>query len=137
MKSTKTIEVRYNETDQMGVVYHANYLIWLEMGRTNFFKDLGFNYGEIEKQGIIFPIREVNIQYISSCFYGEEVVVETQVKKFTKIKTIYEHTIKNTEGQLKAKAESTVVCVDKKTFKIAKIEKVLPEVFEIYSKLNK
>lgn len=137
MISTKTIEVRYNETDQMGVVYHSNYLIWLDMSRTKFFKDLGFNYAEIEKQGIIFPVREVNIQYYSSCRYGEEITVETKVKKFTNIKTIYEHILKNNEGELKAKADSTVVCVDKNTFKIAKTERVLPEVFETYSKLNK
>ena len=49
---TKEIEVRYAETDQMGVVYHTNYLVWMEIGRTAFIEELGFNYVDLEKDGI-------------------------------------------------------------------------------------
>lgn len=62
--SKKEIEVRYAETDQMGIVYHANYLVWMEVGRTALIKDLGFLYSDMEKKAFcpqslisIFPIK--------------------------------------------------------------------------------
>ena len=54
--SETNIEVRYAETDQMGVVYHANYLVWMEIGRTKLIEDLGFKYAEMEKDGILAPV---------------------------------------------------------------------------------
>ncbi len=54
MKSIRDIEVRYSETDQMGVVYHSNYLVWMEIGRTNFIKDIGFNMVDFERDGFYF-----------------------------------------------------------------------------------
>ncbi|MDF2699439.1 MAG: fcbC [Haloplasmataceae bacterium] len=136
MLSNTEIVVRYNETDQMGVVYHANYLVWLEMGRTKFLADIGFNYADIEKHGLLFPVREINIEYLIPCRYGETVFVETSVKDFSSVKTVYQHTIKNTNNEIKAKAISTVVCVSKDTFKLTRIEKVLPDVYQAYKNLK-
>lgn len=65
MISIKEIDVRYSETDQMGVVYHANYLVWMELGRTQFIRDLGFNYAEMEKDGILSPVIDINVSYKS------------------------------------------------------------------------
>lgn len=137
MMSTTEIEVRYNETDQMGVVYHANYLVWLELGRTSFLKDLGFSYSELEKGELIFPVREINIKYLEACRYGETIIVETSVKEFSSIKTLYQHTIKNTNNEIKAKATSLVVCVTKKNFRITKLEKHAKEVYDAYLKVSK
>ncbi len=61
--SQKEIEVRYAETDQMGIVYHANYLIWLEIGRAHFIQQLGFQYTDMEKQGIVSPVIDLQISY--------------------------------------------------------------------------
>lgn len=61
--SSREIEVRYAETDQMGVVYHANYLVWMELGRTQLIKELGFNYAEMEKDGIISPVLDIQASY--------------------------------------------------------------------------
>ena len=69
--SEKKIEVRYAETDQMGVVYHANYLVWMEIGRTNLIEDLGFKYAEMENDGILAPVIDVNISYKQPMKYGE------------------------------------------------------------------
>jgi acyl-CoA thioester hydrolase len=137
MISKKIIDVRYNETDQMGVVYHANYLIWLEIGRTQFLADLGFLYADLEANHLLFPVRDIQIEYLKPCRYGETIVVETTLKAFSSIKTVYSHTIKNTNDEIKAKALSTVVCVNKDTFKLIKIEKQAPDVYEAYLKLTK
>ena len=61
-KAMSTIRVRYQETDQMGVVYHANYLVWMELGRTQLIKDLGFNYAAMESDGIISPVIDLQVQ---------------------------------------------------------------------------
>ncbi|MCA9724830.1 MAG: hypothetical protein KC452_06005, partial [Kurthia sp.] len=67
--SEKEIEIRYAETDQMGVVYHANYVIWLEMGRTQLIKDLGFSVTELEDAGYVSPVMNVNISYKAALRY--------------------------------------------------------------------
>ncbi len=70
MTSIKEIEVRYSETDQMGIVYHANYLAWMEMGRTTFLKDIGFNIIGLEEMGYIFPVYAMDIKFINATRYG-------------------------------------------------------------------
>lgn len=136
MISKKEIEVRYSETDQMGVVYHANYLIWFELGRTKFLSDLGFCYQSLEDRNLIFPIREIKIEYLSPCRYGEKIIVETSVKEFSSIKIVYEHVIKNTNNDIKAKGESVAICVRKDNFRITKIERYAKDVYDAYASLN-
>lgn len=137
MLSKTEIVVRYNETDQMGVVYHANYLVWLELGRTAFLADLGFNYVDLENKNIIFPVREVNIKYLSPVRYGEKIIVETSITEFNSIKTVYKHIIKNTNNEIKAEASSMVVCVNRDNFKLTKLEKIAKDVYDAYMNVIK
>lgn len=137
MISEKEIEIRYSETDQMGVVYHANYLIWFELGRAKFLKDLGFNYIDLENRNLLFPIRDIKIEYLKPCRYGERIIVETKVKSFSSIKTVYEHVVKNDKGEVKAKGESTLICVRKDNFRITKIESLAKDVYDAYVKVLK
>lgn len=65
--SKKEIEVRYAETDQMGIVYHANYLIWMEVGRTALIKELGFSYAQLEADGALAPVIDLQVQYKNHC----------------------------------------------------------------------
>lgn len=135
MISRTEIEVRYSETDQMGVVYHANYLVWFEVARAHFIKDLGFDYLELENRGLLFPIREVHIEYYRPCHYGEKIFVETRVIDFNAVKTTYEQTVYNDTGELKAKGHITLISVDKETFLVTKINKKAPDIYEAYMKL--
>lgn len=81
--STKEIEVRYAETDQMGVVYHANYLVWMELGRTQIIKDLGFSYAEMEKDGIISPVLDILASYKNHCATGRLQQLRPGLKSMT------------------------------------------------------
>ena len=138
MKSIAEIKLRYSDTDQMGVIYHANYFSFFEQGRTTFLKDVGYDYHLFEENGIIYPVRDVQCTYLKSIRLGEKVFVETTIHKFTKIKTTYYHEIKNEHGELKCKAYTTVVSVDKKTFLPIRMDEALPEVYNAYLKvLNK
>jgi acyl-CoA thioester hydrolase len=73
--------VRYAETDQMGVVYHANYLIWMEVGRVELVRSRGFAYKTLEAEGLFLSVIEANCRYLFPARYDEEVIVETKVTK--------------------------------------------------------
>jgi acyl-CoA thioester hydrolase len=79
MLSTSEVRVRYAETDQMGVAYHANYLVWCEVGRTDFIRELGVTYAEMERQGVQLAVTEVNLRYHASAKYDDLVRVETRL----------------------------------------------------------
>lgn len=73
--------VRYAETDAMGVVHHANYLVYFEEGRSQLLRDLGSNYADIEASGFHMPVTEVGIRYLGSFQYGDKVKVQTRVEE--------------------------------------------------------
>ena len=76
--------VRYAETDQMGVVYHANYLVWMEIGRVELVRSFGLNYKDLEKtEGLFLSVIEANCRYVSPARYDQEIAVETQLRKST------------------------------------------------------
>ena len=75
------IEVRYAETDQMGVVHHAVYPVWFEQARLDFFKSLGFDYVMIEKMGYKCPVLKLEVNYRAPTHYGEFVQVETTLRR--------------------------------------------------------
>jgi acyl-CoA thioester hydrolase len=83
MQANETrIRVRYAETDQMGVVYHANYLVWMEVGRVAYCKARGFEYKQMELQdGVFLAVAEAHCRYSSPARFDEEVVIRTWVEE--------------------------------------------------------
>jgi acyl-CoA thioester hydrolase len=77
LTSRSQIRVRYAETDMMGIAYHANYLPWLEIGRTDLLRENGFPYAELERMGYRLPVLEVNVRYLRPALYDDVVTVET------------------------------------------------------------
>jgi acyl-CoA thioester hydrolase len=74
------IRVRYAETDQMGVVYYANYLVWMEVGRVDLCRACGFEYRDMERDdGILLAVAEANCRYVSAARFDDEVTVRTAV----------------------------------------------------------
>lgn len=79
-KHRTSFRVRYAETDQMGVVYHANYLIWMEIGRVELVRSRGLNYKDLEtSEGIFLGVVEASCRYHFPARYDQEVVVETEI----------------------------------------------------------
>jgi len=74
------IRPRYAETDQMGVVYHANYLTYFEVGRCEFFRALGFTYKELEAEGVILPVIRAEVDYMQPALYDEDLRIRTRLK---------------------------------------------------------
>ncbi|MCK6257136.1 acyl-CoA thioesterase [Fictibacillus sp. KIGAM418] len=130
--SEAKVDVRYAETDQMGVVYHANYLVWFEIGRTAFIKDLGFSYAQMEKDGILSPVTEIHANYKKPLTYGDQAKIFTWVDEYTGLKVKYGYEIRNSKDELCVTGNSTHVCVKKDSFRPISIKKVFPDWHQAY-----
>lgn len=76
------LRVRYAETDQMGIVYYANYLVWMELGRVEYCRAAGVRYADMEREdGILLTVAEANCRYVAPAFYDDEVIVKTWLDK--------------------------------------------------------
>jgi acyl-CoA thioester hydrolase len=75
--STSRVRVRYAETDQMGIVYYANYLVWFEVGRTDWLREHGWSYRDMEADGLALPVIEASCVYRESARYDDQIDVRT------------------------------------------------------------
>ena len=76
------VRVRYAETDQMGVVYHANYLVWMEVGRVEYWRAAGLRYRDMEREdGVLLVVAEANCRYRAPALYDEEVIIRTHISE--------------------------------------------------------
>ncbi|HZS97493.1 MAG TPA: thioesterase family protein [Terriglobales bacterium] len=118
------IRVRYAETDQMGIVYHANHFIWFEVGRVEFLRQLGFSYKDMEKQDDCFiAVVDARCRYKAPALYDDEVIVRTRLKNIREsvIHFGYE-LVRASDGAVLAEGETTHIVADSQMRKT-----VLPE----------
>jgi acyl-CoA thioester hydrolase len=115
------IRVRYAETDQMGVVYHANHFVWFEVGRVEFLRQLGFSYKDMELQdGCHIAVVEARCRYKAPARYDDEVIVRTQLKNVRESLVHFGYElVRATEGLLLAEGETTHVVIDRELKKTA------------------
>lgn len=108
MKAGETlIRVRYAETDQMNVVYYANYFIWLEAGRTEYFREMGMPYSEVEKNDILLPVTKAFCQYKSPARYDDLIRVVTSISSLQDVRIHFKYEIFRQEtGELLANGET-------------------------------
>jgi acyl-CoA thioester hydrolase len=114
-RSTSTFRTRYVETDQMGVIHHASYLAWCEIGRTDYMRELGLPYSEIEKQGVLLAVAEANVRYGTAAHYDDLIRVETRVDAVKSRTVTFAYEISRVEpdpGPL-ARASTTLICIDR------------------------
>ena len=79
LETVSELRVRYAETDQMGVVYHANYLVWCEIGRTDFIRELGTPYAQLERDGVLLAVSDVGMRFHASARYDDPIRVYTRL----------------------------------------------------------
>jgi acyl-CoA thioester hydrolase len=118
------LRVRYAETDQMGVVYHSNHLIWFEVGRVELMRQMGFSYRDMEREdGRFIAVAEVKCRYRAPVYYDEEVLVRTRLKSVRESVVVFSYVLVRADnGTLLAEGETTHIVTDSK-MKIA----ALPE----------
>lgn len=135
--STREIQLYYADTDMMGVIYHANYLKFFELGRTGFIEDIGYSYLAMEDSGYYAPVYDINITYKKPLRYGDKAFVKTWVTLNDGIKTIYAYTIVNGEEEVCAEGTSTHIIVKKDTFKPTSFKRAFPEWYLKYEEIKK
>ncbi|MBS4203485.1 acyl-CoA thioesterase [Lederbergia citrea] len=135
--SETDIEVRYAETDQMGIVYHANYLVWMEIGRTKLIEKLGFKYAEMEKDGILAPVIDVHAKYLQPVKYGESSKIKTWIEDYDGLRVTYGYEILTGTGQLAVTGFTKHVCVKGDTFRPVSLRKLYPEWHQAYENAKK
>jgi acyl-CoA thioester hydrolase len=108
------LRVRYAETDQMGVVYHANHLIWFEVGRVELMRKMGFSYRALEREeGRFIAVAEATCRYRAPVFYDDEVVVRTRLKAVREKVIVFNYQLVRAEDStLLAEGETTHIVTD-------------------------
>jgi acyl-CoA thioester hydrolase len=124
-RSKSHIIVRYAETDQMGVVHHANHALYLEISRLDWLKQLGFSYAKMEKEGIKLPVVSLNVNYKLPLYFEEEIRVECWLAETPTAKMIFNYEIYNSKNQLAATASTVLVFVDMETNKPMKCPEII------------
>lgn len=127
------IRVRYGETDQMDVVYHANYITYFEVGRTEAIRELGFTYREMEAMGVEMPVTEIMIRYLRSAQYDDILTIKTQLRTLPEKHHIdFYQEIFNDKGKLITSGKVTLFFLDKETKKRSKMPDILREKLATY-----
>ncbi len=132
MKTHDTIlRTRYGETDQMGIIYHPNYYVYFEMGRTEFLREAaGMSYKEMEAAGVMLPLAETHCKYRIPALYDDELIVRTSIKEMTvaRIAFLY-RLLRVSDGAVLAEGE-TVHAFTNKNGKPINMKKYNSELFD-------
>jgi acyl-CoA thioester hydrolase len=112
-RSVSTLRVRYAETDKMGVVYYANYLVWFEVARADLLRSLGWSYREMEIAGISLPVIEAHCNYLRPARYDDEIAVKTEGRMLSPVRMEFEYQVVRTEdGTIAAEGKTVHAAVD-------------------------
>lgn len=119
--------VRYGETDKMGVVYYGNYAQYLEQGRTEWLRNLGFSYKWMEDNNVQLPVVHLSIDYKKPAYYDDMLTVKTVLRKLPDVKIEFYYEIYNDSKQLLVTATTILVFVNSSTKKLMKAPEYLIE----------
>jgi len=86
--------VRYAETDRMGVVYYANYFVWFEVGRTEWLRETGWSYREMEHEGVSLPVIEAHCEYRQPARYDDDVEIHTRATLITPVRLRFDYELR-------------------------------------------
>ncbi len=112
MISAITLRVNYSETDQMGVVYHANYLIWFDRARTELMRATGLTYKELEQQGVYLAVAEVQVRYRAAARYDDLVRVRCWVRDLASRRVTFGYAVDRAEtGELLATGATSLIAL--------------------------
>jgi acyl-CoA thioester hydrolase len=121
------VRVRYVETDQMGVVYHANYFVWFEVGRVELLRQMGFSYRDMEElDGCGIAVIDARCRYKAPARYDDEVIVRTRLKYIRESLIQFEYELMRvSDGTLLAEGDTTHIVVDRQMKKVPIPEKYM------------
>ena len=136
ISSTISLRVRYGETDQMGIVYHGNYPSYFEVARIEFFREIGLPYKDLEGKGIILPVIDLQVKFIQSAFYDDELAIKAILKEIpTGVRLQFHYEIYNQEQKLLTTGQTTLAFVDEKTRRPVRCPQYMIDKFNFNRKL--
>jgi acyl-CoA thioester hydrolase len=113
-QTTSNVRVRYAETDKMGVVYHSNYLIWFEIGRTDWLRETGITYREMEADGIQLPVIEAHCEYRQGARYDDDIEIRTRAKRLSPVRVQFDYeAIRRADGATLAAGHTVHAAIDR------------------------
>ena len=132
MKNFSTqIRVRYGETDQMGIVYHGNYATYFEIGRTEWLRNLGISYKELEQQGVMLPVISLSLNFLKSARYDDVLTIIVSLKKKPLDKIDFDYEIINQNHEKISTGNSVLAFMDMKTNKPIKCPSYILEKLDL------
>lgn len=117
IKFSTNIRVRYGETDQMGVVYHGNYATYFEVARTEWLRNLGVTYKDLENNGIMLPVISLSFNFVKSAKYDDLLTISVFLKKRPLVKIEFDYEIYNQNKEKISTGNSVLAFIDMKTNK--------------------
>ncbi|MET6990337.1 acyl-CoA thioesterase [Sediminicola arcticus] len=126
-----SFRVRYGETDQMGVVYHGNYAQYLEMGRVEWLRSLGFSYKKMEEDGVMLPVISLQLNFKKSAVYDDLITVVTILKKRPSVKIEFDYKIYNEADEILVEAHTVLAFINKVTKRPMKCPEAILEKIKI------
>ncbi|MGF9714907.1 acyl-CoA thioesterase [Paenibacillus naphthalenovorans] len=123
------IRVRYQETDQMGVVYHANYLNWFEIGRTEMIWEMGMPYRTLEAKGLLLPVIEADLKFHQPARYDDSITILTRIAEFSHLRIRFESEV-HRESELLVSGCTRHVWLNR-DWKPVRIDKEAPDVYAL------
>lgn len=140
------LRVRYQETDQMGVVFHGNYVTWFEIGRTEWIRNAGYDYKTIEQGGLLLPVVDLQCRYLLPALYDDTVLVCTRITECSPLRVTFQSQIRRVTqsdfhsaelaeeeqlpGELLVEGGTKHVWVNEQ-WQPTRINKVMPELYEL------
>ena len=135
MISKSIVNVRYAETDKMGIVHHSVYPIWYELARTDLSKLAGFPYSKMEEEGLMTPLIELNCKYYSPAYYDDELVVTATVSKLTPARVVFYYEVFRKDQDKPINTGYTVHAIVNKEMKPVNTKKLFPKIYEAMKKM--
>jgi acyl-CoA thioester hydrolase len=108
-----SVRVRYGETDQMGVVYHPNYFLYFETGRTELMRASGVAYSELERSGVFLVVTQASCRYRAAARYDQELTILTRVDEVRKATVTFSYRVLGPGGALLAEGSTELAAVDR------------------------
>ncbi|KPU43449.1 putative esterase [Oxobacter pfennigii] len=121
--------VRYVETDKMGIVYHANYYVWFDMGRTEFLRDIGYQFSDLENSGLLFPLLETRCLHKKPARFDELLTVKTTINEMKGVRISFNYEVYNESNELIATGYTGHAFVDSNMRPLI-LKKSFPDLYE-------
>ena len=131
MISKSIVNVRYAETDKMGIVHHSVYPIWYELARTDLSKMAGFSYAKMEEVGLMTPLIGLECKYYSPAYYDDELIVTSTVSKLSPVRVEFFYEVYRKGEEKPINVGTTTHAIVDKNMKPVNSKKLYPDIYKI------